>query len=1098
MGNYNPYAPVLLGQEWVPIRDENLAFSPVINSVERGTSYRQAASSQLRDARFYVHQAPADAVNYQVAQVNLYPYGLESDTGPIQQVLIPTKAVTSTGTGIALVGASTLTEALYQPGDAKYVTFNYTGLGQTLSFWFDILAYPVLANKRILNVSLAYAGSVQDAGVAGSTSKAIDFVHPDDGSTLTVLSQLNDLGSGQQFLAPAIANNTGTLSELNTVVGRNGTARDDMTVAYVDLGDINNCWNTAALGVTGGEKLPWRYVDLLRFEPSFATIDRQQMQLSVGIPLTENGFPAGTGNDVLMTLDYIALRVIYCEERRIAYGGQQYGYSYGMNKVTMRDLTQTADPTIAAGAYTPTLSFVSPGQVGFGGNLTSDFPEINADRQLYQIPSHPGVELDIPFPLAERIGETFTQQPSAILPQLSLHSSGGPLVDPHVYGRQAAAQVWGVQTATQEIYDDISGVAASYPQVRYYARRFGDTTIPLTLTGTGVFTGSTVSITADTFDDLPEILDGWREVTLRFTNAPSMGAATGTPGWMWSAYNEYAGNRWEVLAASAPAISGVPGSLYTQVPAPNQLGTATYQPPAGSTVELTWMPQGVASTWVTGTTIDAATDAVLIFSQDPATITGLGIAQLTQAVSGIGALCGSIPCCIPSGIGYHQITWPMIGQTTLVRDAFTRTVVAGLGSPDVGTGPYVLTDIAAAYAVNGSEALITPSAAGPATTAHATLDVGSPNFDITMQTGSANTIVAGSNARTYAVGRFTDANNWYGGLIQQTQSTSATVIAITKTVAGAETVLLAPSSPLNIDAGGRVWVRFMGTTVGTNVLLKFKIWRGELEDQPAFWNIETTDTSLLTGNRAGFAAQSRGVVGDVLAFDNLLITPPAYWFGGYELQRFDSLAGDFQTIMAAIDVTTTTFNDYEARVGVASVYRIRQLNAMNFAGLWSTYVSGTQAAPGVTGPGTCDMTGALIFTANGDQTGNNNAAYVMQWDGTPNEAFDLPEAGQVQFQPMYGRDGSVAFHGTERGLEEFDRTVLLQAGAISLPSLADAVDIRDLAWDELPYVCVRDGRGNRWFSNVRVPQASARNNAQNYMARIAITETTRTPYPVDP
>ena len=122
----------------------------------------------------------------------------------------------------------------------------------------------------------------------------------------------------------------------------------------------------------------------------------------------------------------------------------------------------------------------------------------------------------------------------------------------------------------------------------------------------------------------------------------------------------------------------------------------------------------------------------------------------------------------------------------------------------------------------------------------------------------------------------------------------------------------------------------------------------------------------------------------------------------------------------------------------------------------------------------------------------------MQWDNTPIESFSLPEADMVTFQPMYGRDGSIAFHGTERGLEEFSRNVLLQAGAIALPSLADAADIRDLAWAQLPYVCVRDDRGNRWFSNVRVNSVNARNNAQNYMASLDVTEQTRTPYPASP
>lgn len=881
MGNYNPRAPYILGEEWVSIRDEQLVYSPVVNSLEKGVAYTQSATQRIRDARFYVNRSPADAVFYQVAQVNLYPYGLEDQTGPIQQVLIPTKGVTATGSGMSFSGATSYSDALLQPGDNRYVTTNYSASFQGLSLWFDVASYPVLANKRILNVSLAYAGSAQDTGPIGLP---IDFIHPDDGTSLTVVTQMNDLGSGQQFNAPSFGSNTGSLSELSTVVGSGGTARSDMIVAYVDLGDINNCWDTTNLG--GSEKLPWRYADLLRFEPGFGA-GRQQIQVQVAIPLTANGFPAGSGNDVLVTLDYAALRVIYCEEKRVAYGGQQFQYNLGVNRVTMRDLNQAADPVIVAGQYLPTLSFVSIGQVGFGGNLTSDFPELNAVRELYQIPPHPAVDVNVPFPLAERLGQTFTSTVTHVLPQLSLHASGGTLTEPHVYGRQVAAQVYGANTATQDIYDDISGVAATYPQVRYYARRFGDTTIPLTLTGVGTLSGSTASITVADFDALAEIIDGWKEVTLRFGTPPSMGTVAGNPAWTWSAVGETAGNRWEVLGASAPAVSGIPGNFMNFVPSPNTLGPATYQPPAGSTVELTWMPQGVASAWVTGSTIDANTDAVLMFSQDPPTVTGLSLAQLTQSVSGIGAYCGSTPCCIPTGIGYHQVSW-------------------------------------------------------------------------------------------------------------------------------------------------------------------------------------TATTLPVTG------------------------------FGAYELQRWDSVTGgDFATIMLSTAASGTSFRDYEPRVGVTAVYRIRTLNVLNFAGSWSTYVSGAPPAPGVTG-GCGSQDGVLIFTSNSSQAGSDNAAYVMQWDGTPAESFSLPEADMVTFQPMYGRDGSIAFHGTERGLEEFSRQVLLQAGAIALPSLADASDIRDLAWAQLPYVCVRDDRGNRWFANVRVATVTARNNAQNYTSRLDVTETTRTPYPVNP
>ncbi len=1096
MGNYNPHAPLVLGQQWVPIRDQPVIYSPLVNSVERGQGFSLTANQQVRDARFYVADMPAELAIYQVAQVNLYPYGLEDLTGPIQQVIIPCKSVGATGNNMSLVGVGSpglWTEALYQPGDNKYVTVNVPSSGsQTLAMFFDVSSYPVLANKRILNVSFVYSGSVQDTGPNGLP---IDFVHPPDGTSLTLLSQSNDAGQEQQFPSPVFdQGGLGSLYNLNTLVQNAGSALNGAPIAYVDIGDVNNGWNTAAIGNTT-EKLPWRYVDLLRFEPSSA--NRQFLKLSFSIPLTENGFPAGSGNDVQLQLNYAALRVIYCEERRVAYGAQQLGYSYGMNAVTLRDLSQTADPTFGAGIYLPTLSMVSMGQVGFGFGLNGDFPNLNGVEQLYEIPSHPAVEVDIPTPLADHLDETFTRQASNLLPQLTLHSPSGTAVQPHAYGQNGWAQVFGQITATQEIYDDISGVNQVYPQVRFYARRFGDTTIPLTLTGTGVFAGNTVSIDAATFDALPEILGGAREVTLRFVNPPTLGAATGTPGWVWSAIGEAVGNRWEVLLAAAPAISGVPGTRFTQVPSPNQLGAGTYQPPSGATVELTWMPQGITSIWVTGSTIDAASDAVLMFSQDPNQITGHSLTARTQAISGIGAFCGSLPCCIPSGIAYNQITWPAWPGASLVRDSFNRTVVTGLGNPDVGTGPYALTDVGSAYSVNGSEARITPATGF--VTDFATLNVGSPDFDITVEGGEVGNVASGTSSRMYVTGRYTDANNNYAAFIQYTQASGATVLAIEKTVVGATSNLVVITPPITFNAGGRIWMRFMGYGGGgVGAFLKVKVWAGDLEAEPTMWHIETNDTSLTTGNRAGIGAQSRGAGNDnTVAFDSLLITPPAYYFGGYELQRWDpATGGDFQTIMLSTDITTTTFNDFEARVGQTSVYRIRNINAYNFAGLWSTQISGAPPTPGITG-GCADMTGALIFTANADQSGASNAAYIMQWDGTPAEGFDMPEAGQVQYQPLYGRDGVVAFHGTERGLETFSRNVLLAAGAISLPSLADGQDIRDLAWATLPYVCVRDGRGNRWYSSIRIPTITARNDAQSYITKIDIVETTLTPYPVD-
>ena len=66
------------------------------------------------------------------------------------------------------------------------------------------------------------------------------------------------------------------------------------------------------------------------------------------------------------------------------------------------------------------------------------------------------------------------------------------------------------------------------------------------------------------------------------------------------------------------------------------------------------------------------------------------------------------------------------------------------------------------------------------------------------------------------------------------------------------------------------------------------------------------------------------------------------------------------------------------------------------------------------------------------------------------------------------------------------------------PSLANFKRLRDLGWASLPYVCVRDELGNRWYANVRVPDGTVRMNRTVYVAQIQVAEVTSTPFPVDP
>lgn len=894
MGVYNPHVPYVLGQEWVPIREENFQFQPNVTSREVGYGFSLTASRQLSTARFYVNSPPpASSPVSQTAMVNIYPRGQEAASGPIRKVVIPVNNGAVTGSFITINGgapASSLADAVALPNDLKWVQCTKNTVpGNTQSGAFNLFFATndysqVLVGKRILNVNLLYSGwgKQSQSGISIPVVKSANSL-----SLNTIIATLQIISSSvTKTYGPEILGTFGSLKDMGNdpIQIASDDGRSAAVIAGLNLGDV-----CSAAVVTNGPATPW----------TFATL--QKLDARNGI----NGFinilvqvPEGNSttdpNSVNFFFGYFALEITYCEETRVAAGAQAFGYQNGVNLINMADLNLNANPILAAGDYTATLSFVNPGDLAFIGiDLVGPYAPINAIREKYQLGTMPGLEVDIPFPANERAGDSFSTLTTHIIPQLSLHASGAPLTEPHVYGRQAVAQVYGNITATQNLLDSAVGGNQSFPWVRFYARRFGSTTTKLTLTGTSpTVSGSSVSITPPDFDALPEILDGWREVTLRFPVAPTMGAGV-TPSWTWSATGELAGNRWEVLGASAPAISGTVANEYvTLAPPASQLSTATYgQPAAGSTVAMTWMP-GIAPI-LSGSTLDATSDAVILFSQDMPAVTGLTVTVTNQPLTGIALDCANYPWYIPTSMAFNQLNW----------------------TPTSGSVP-------------------------------------------------------------------------------------------------------------------------------------------------------------VTG------------------------------FGYYEIQRSDTIDTNWATIAQISPPGSFSFRDFEARIGIVSSYRIRSVNSLLFAGAWSSTVSSTLTSPGVTGTGINSTSRTLIFTSNEVQTGARTLAYAMAFDNDTTEQFNFPEAGFTQFQFMYGRDYQTAFRPMERGGTVFQRTVLVNAAAISPPTLADFKGLRDMMWDPtLSYICVRDEDGNRWFANVGVPTGNVKmNNRELYLADLTVTEVTGTPssavYPV--
>lgn len=1398
MGVYNPHIPQILGEEWVPIRNENTQFSAAGNFVEYGHSFTLKTAKSVAEARLYMNDW-RDGYGYAPVMFGIYPKGLEDKTGPIQRLVVPVSAGGITGNAMSLSG--TMANAAWRPdGQVVSVAWNSTSGAQlqAAEFFFAANQYPILQGKRIVGLNLLYQGR------AYNNLTLTPIVDPDPSTALTNVYIKDTAGTDPQIWY-------GSLSDLNVTLGTSPIAR-------LSFGDSNFGWTASP----NSDVMPWRYRDLQRFEATHASRIRVYMIFQ----------PPSDGDNV--SIDYVALEVLYCDETRVAYGGKYTLQNLGVCPITLRTVESFGAVTLPAGDYTVTLAQCDVGARDDGSIRTMPTSTLNALRELYEMPAHPGIEVKTTL----TVGDTYTSKLTHVLPQLTLHDASNVLPEVHAYGRQGAAPVWGSLTPRQTIDDDVVSFAP-YPQARYYARRFGNTTVPLTLSGasvaglavlgvpgsnastpdnaaldivgdidlridatidwspspnpmtliskwntsnfsylfyiditgflvltwsangiatntasstvivppstgrlavrvtldvdngaagrtltfytaptmtgtfvqlgapviqagvTSIFSGtaavevgthtggtsapllgvvhsveirnliggtaaanpifsaqpagttnftdaagrawttggvlnpyfetnvlnwtalgnatiarstalahqgvasmlitpdgvttspgaasdnfaviagqsytlngwmaqpnagsitrqlnviwknaalgvistdtisasfggpnvwlnygpnvfvapalaafasvtaaanfvtatpwyldevtlssttaatiiagnttSSVSITPTDFDALPEIVDGWKAVTQRFPIVPSMGGVTGiTPAWSWSAPGELAGNRWEILAANALAISGVPGNML--VPAAQQLSAATYNAPnAGSAAFLNWLNPPVS-----GTADDPGTDAVLMFALDPPTVTGVTVTLQSQALTGF-ADCGRTPCCVPTALSYNQVTWPY-RPTNVLNDLFDRNVASSAwGTASSGQ---IWATGGGGFSVTGGVGKVTPPA-----NAYVISEVGVSLMDVTGSYRVQSSVAATGSDHwpSVTLRGNTSSNQVY---IRTGFETNGTVtLFLTSVVAGAHTTLATMTWLTSYTPGTWINVRF--SLIGNR--FQGKAWLdGTVE--PDNWMLTAQVTNA--ANQIAGSVGTRSIVGvggavPTFSFDNLVVTDLT--MGYMELQRFDPVDVTWQTIMKAYNPALTTFNDYEARVGVASSYRMRQVNVLGFEGLWSVTGTSTVTEPGVTLPscGT-NMRGILIFTTNEDQDGSSNLAYAMTWEDTISENFSFPESSSMELSQQFDRDFQVAFHGTERGGEVFQRQLLLSNAAVALPRLANMTSIRDLAWADLPYVCVRDGIGDRWMSAIIINDGKVRRNRRLYNASLTVIEVTDTPSPVNP
>jgi hypothetical protein len=207
--------------------------------------------------------------------------------------------------------------------------------------------------------------------------------------------------------------------------------------------------------------------------------------------------------------------------------------------------------------------------------------------------------------------------------------------------------------------------------------------------------------------------------------------------------------------------------------------------------------------------------------------------------------------------------------------------------------------------------------------------------------------------------------------------------------------------------------------------------------------------------------------------------------------------GEFHPIARLYSPLLNEFDDYEYDSGRINVYRVSVVDkngvegGFEFAG---ESIAGPKPTTVNDNGGECN---ALTITSNVNPA--LNLAYPMSFSSSPAvKEFTFLEAEERVLQRFHRRDYSVAFRPAERGGVQFTRTLLTNSAQVTEFALDKRfVPLRDTAWADLPYLCVRDQHENRWFANVNVPTGAVQNGEALQLAEAVITEVTDVPYPVE-
>lgn len=204
-------------------------------------------------------------------------------------------------------------------------------------------------------------------------------------------------------------------------------------------------------------------------------------------------------------------------------------------------------------------------------------------------------------------------------------------------------------------------------------------------------------------------------------------------------------------------------------------------------------------------------------------------------------------------------------------------------------------------------------------------------------------------------------------------------------------------------------------------------------------------------------------------------------FDYYEIQRSEDAGTSWVTVARIYDEATEYFDDIEGLRAVEASYRARVMLTSGAPSAWVTLGAETPAG----------TVGTLYFTSNWSL--DASLAFRVDADGSP--AWAQLDAATVH--APYGLDGHLAFRGSERRYRRFSATVwpVVQLSSSGRAGVGVFDPLDDLVVSPVPYVCVLDHRGDRWFADVTVG-GEVEPAPGDYAQQIEVLELTRTPVPV--